>query len=96
MTRTALIATVIALVFGMSFGWMLKAQLIKPCPDTRPDLATQLRIAELEAELAKSRMVSDTLEKNLTPVVTNERYERTLRLAPSLDYARRRDSIVAE
>ena len=96
MTRTALIATVIALVFGMSFGWMLKAQLIKPCPDTRPDLATQLRIAELEAELAKSRMVSDTLEKNLTPEVTNERYERTLRIAPSLDLGRKLDTLLSE
>ena len=96
MTRTALIATIVALVFGTAFGWMLKAQLTKPCPDTSPDLATQLRIAELEAELAKSRMVSDILEKNLTSEVMNERYERTLRLAPSLDYARRRDSIVAE
>lgn len=96
MTRTALIATVIALVFGMTFGWMLKAQFTKPCPDTRPDLATQLRIAELEADLAKSRAVSDTLEKNLTPEVTNERYERTLRLAPSLDLGRKLDTLLAE
>lgn len=96
MTRTALIATVIALVFGTAFGWMLKAQFTKPCPDTRPDLATQLRIAELEAELAKSRIISDTLEKNLTPEVTNERYERTLRLAPSLDLGRKLDTLLSE